>query len=345
MKTLFLLFLICPFVTFSQQNYSYKNLVLEGGGIRGLAYPGALQVLEQKGIIKNIENIAGSSAGANTAMMMALDYNSDEIASVLDKLKLKQFKDGKGIFGIIGRIKNEYGVFKGDRFERWLGQLIKDKTGIPDLTFLQLHELHIKNSNFKDLYCTGTNITQQRLQIFSWQHTPKMQIKTAVHISSCIPLYFKPVAVDSSWRKVSIKKNKYPYDLYVDGGMLANYPINIFDTCINGGNPLICDKVKYNNQTLGLKLEREEQIKQFNNNSTDVAAYNIKSLNDYLDALLNEMMEALGRKTPYLNNEIGRTIYISHGKISGKLKKISPVIKKQLFDNGVMAAQKFFDIK
>lgn len=343
MKVLLLL-LFFPFFATSQ-NYNYKNLVLEGGGMRGFAYPGALYVLEEKGIIKNIENIAGSSAGANTAMMIALNYNSGEIASILNKLKLKQFKDGKSIFGIIGRIKKEYGVFKGNRFEKWLGQLIKNKAGVPDLTFIQLHALHIKNSDFKDLYCIGTNITQQRLQIFSWQHTPQMQIKIAVHISSCIPLYFKPVAVDSSWRKVSIKRNEYPYDLYIDGGMLANYPINIFDTCVNGGNPLICDMVKYNSQTLGLKLEREEQIKQFNNNSTDVAPYNIKSLNDYLDALLNRTMEALSRKTADLKNEAGRTIYISHGKMSGKLKKISPVIKKQLYNNGSIAAQKFFDIK
>lgn len=343
MRTILLFILIPIFAT--SQNYKYKNLVLEGGGIRGFAYPGALQVLERKGILNQIENVAGCSAGANTAMMMALNYSSDEIVSVLDKLKLKQFKDGKGILGIVSRMKKEYGVFKGDKFERWLEQLIKDKTGIPDLTFLQLHELHINNHNFKDLYCIGTNITQQRIQVFSWQHTPKMQIKTAVHISSCIPIYFKPVAVDSTWRKVSMKKNNNPFDLYIDGGMLANYPINIFDTCLNGGNPLICDNVKYNNESLGLKLEREEQIKQFNSNSTDVAPYNIKSLNDYLDALLNEMMEALARKTPDLRNEAGRTIYISHGKISGKLKNISPVIKKQLFDNGVVAAQKFFNSK
>ncbi|HEY8689020.1 MAG TPA: hypothetical protein VIM07_07285 [Chitinophagaceae bacterium] len=55
MKLLFLLILISPAISFSQQNYLYKNLILEGGGIRGLAYPDAIKVLEEKGIIKNIE--------------------------------------------------------------------------------------------------------------------------------------------------------------------------------------------------------------------------------------------------------------------------------------------------
>lgn len=60
-----LILIICfPLLSFSQQNYTYKNLVLEGGGIRGLAYPGALQVLEGKGVLKNINRVAGTSAGA-----------------------------------------------------------------------------------------------------------------------------------------------------------------------------------------------------------------------------------------------------------------------------------------
>lgn len=340
MKTLLLLLL--PFIVFSQNKYSYKNLALEGGGIRGLAYPGALKVLEEKGILKDIENVAGTSAGAITALMISLDYSAHEIDSILYTLKVKRFNDGKDIFGKIWRIKNEYGIFKGARFEKWLGQIIQHKTGNPNITFLELHQLHLKNDRFKELYCTGTNITRQNLQVFSWKHTPQMQVKTAVHISGCIPLYFKPVAMDSNWQQVSIRKNTAPYDLYVDGGMLSNYPVNMFDTCINGGNPLLCDDVKYNTQTLGLKLERSEQIDHFNNNLTNVAAYKIGSVNDYTTALLNLTMEALNRKTEYLENERGRTIYISHGKISGKIKRVSPETKKQLFDNGVKAAEKFF---
>lgn len=339
MKTLLLLFF--PLFSIAQQNKLYKNLALEGGGIRGLAYPGALKVLEEKGILKNIENVAGTSAGAITALMISLNYTAHEIDSILYTLKIKQFNDGKDIFGKIWRVKNEYGIFKGAKFEKWLSQLIQNKTGNGNITFAELHQLHLTDNRFKDLYCTGTNITQQRLQIFSWQHSPLMQIKTAVHISGCIPFYFKPVAIDSNWRQVSIRKNDAPYDLYVDGGMLSNYPVSMFDTCVKAGNPLLCDKVKYNPQTLGLKLERTEQIDHFNNNMTHVAPYTIGSVNEYTAALLNLMMETLNRKTEYLENEKGRTIYISHGKISGKLKKVSTKIKKQLFDNGVIAAEKF----
>jgi len=345
MKILLFCFIYLPFFSFSQQSYSYKNLALEGGGIRGLAYGGALKVLEEKDILQNIENVAGTSAGAITALMISLNYTSGEIDSILYSLKIQQFNDGKNIFGKIRRVKKEYGIFKGEKFEKWIGKLLQNKTGNSNLTFLQLHQQHLTSKKFKDIFCVGTNVSKQKLQIFSWQHTPNMQIKTAIHISMCIPVYFKPVAVDSNWNAVSIKKPTVPYDLYVDGGMLCNYPINMFDTCRSGNNPLLCEDLKYNYHTLGLKLESSEQIEQFNKNNTDVAPYKITSVNQYVIALINLMTETLNRKTPGLKNETGRTIYISYNDIFGKPRKVSVTTKNILYDNGVKAAESFFNNK
>src|ERR1041385_798007 len=129
MKMLLVLFAFFPLFAISQKNYDYKNLVFEGGGIRGLAYPGALKILEEKGVIKNVERVAGTSAGAVTALMVGLGYNSHEIDSIIYTLKIQQFNDGKNIFGKIRRIRKEYGIYKGDKLERWLAQVIKNKTG------------------------------------------------------------------------------------------------------------------------------------------------------------------------------------------------------------------------
>lgn len=326
---------------FSQSNYHYQNLALEGAGIRGLAYSGALKVLEERGIIKNIERVAGTSSGAAIGMMICVGYTSHEIDSVFQSLEIEHFNDGKNIFGIIRRVKKEYGIFRGDKYEKWLSCLIKYKMGSANITFSELHELRKNNPALKDLYCTGTNITQQRLQIFSWQQTPNMLLKCAVHISGCIPVYFKPVAIDSLWNKVPVKKNKGKFDIYVDGGMINNFPINMFDTCLNGGNPFDCDNVKYNMQTLGLKLERPEQIERFNNGITAIAPYKVSSLNDYEVALINLLQEILARKTINLVNVTGRTIFISHGDVFGKIRKVSLAEKKQLFDYGVTAAEHF----
>jgi len=341
MRLLILLILLHPFSLFAQNIYPYKNLALEGGGIRGLAYCGALKVLEQKGISKNIERVAGTSSGAVIGLMVSLGYKSAEIDSVLQSLAIQQFNDGKNIFGIIRRLKKEYGIFRGDKFEKWLSRLVKNKTGTANTTFLELHQLHLANADLKDLYCTGTNVTKQRLQIFSWQQTPSMQLKTAVHISGCIPVYYKPVAIDSSWNQVAVKNNKHKFDLYVDGGMINNFPINMFDTCLNGGDPFDCENVKYNMQTLGLKLERPEQIEQFNSGITAIAPHPISSLNDYKLALINLLEEILARKTINLVNEKDRTIFISYGNIFGKIRKGSLAEKTELFDNGVKASESF----
>jgi NTE family protein len=169
-----------------------------------------------------------------------------------------------------------------------------------------------------------------------------MKLKTAVHISGCIPVYFKPVAIDSLWNTVPIKNNTNNFDLYVDGGMINNYPINMFDSCISGSDPFTCEDVQYNNKTLGLKLERPEQIQQLNKGNSDIAPHSVFSLNDYKLALINLMQETLQRKTSTLQNEKGRTIYISYGNTFGKIRKVGAAEKKELFNNGVKAAEEFF---
>ncbi len=342
MKTLLSFLLFFPALLFSQNKYEYKNLVMEGGGVRGLAYSGALEILEQKGILTNIERVAGSSAGAIAGLMVSLGYNSFEIDSILQTLKVQEFNDGKFFFGKLKRVKKEYGVFKGDKFEKWLGQLIEFKTGNDSITFNELHNLHLSNKTFKDFYCTGTNITQQRLEILSWQTWPDMKLSTAVHISSCIPFYFKPVPIGKAGNEVSLNDTLTEYDLYVDGGMLCNYPINMFDSCVDGGNPLTSEKVIYNPQTLGLKLERGEQVEKFEKNDINIAPYQIKNMKEYSIAVMNLIMESINRKAG-LANEKGRTIYISYGDISGKPRKVSITEKKILHDNGVFAVDKFFN--
>ncbi len=343
MKKYLLFLVLSPATLFSQPAYQYKNLALEGGGVRGLAYAGALEVLEQKNILQHIEKVAGSSAGAIAGLMISLGYNSVEIDSILQNLKIQQFNDGKDIVGKIIRIKKEYGLFKGKKFEKWIGKLIEYKTGDSNTTFYDLHQKHLLDNTFKDFYCTGTNISRQQLEIFSWETWPQMQIKTAVHISSCIPFYFKPVAIDSIGNEVYAKKPLPKYDLYVDGGMLCNFPINMFDKCPEGHSPLTSKNVEYNYETLGLKLEREKQVQEFEENKTEIAPYQIKNMKEYTSAVMNLMMEKLSRNSADLSNEKGRTIYISYGEISGRPRKISLEEKKILHDNGFAAATQFFN--
>src|SRR5262245_59229627 len=59
------------------------NLVLEGGGVKGVAYAGALQVLQAKDVLPNIHQVAGTSAGSIAAALVALGYTPDEVQALL----------------------------------------------------------------------------------------------------------------------------------------------------------------------------------------------------------------------------------------------------------------------
>ena len=343
MKKLLVLLLL-PSLCFAQSKYDYKNLVLEGGGIRGFAYAGVLRVMEEKGILQQIEKVGGSSAGSIAGLLVSVGYRAAEIDSIMMELQIQRFNDGKGgLLGKYTRIKNDFGIYKGAAFELWLKRLVDRKTNNPDLTFGELHKLHLVIPCFKDFYCTGTNLSKQRLEIFSYEHTPDMPVALAVRISSGIPLYFEPVALDDHLQKIKKGDSTSFTNYYVDGGMLCNYPISMFDSCDAGClNPLVCDKVKFNSKTIGIKLERSQQIDSLNNNSINIPAYDINKFSEYLAAFSNLLMETLSRKYPGLENEKGRTVYVNQGNISPKIKKTKLQDKKILYDNGVKAANDFF---
>ena len=63
--------------------YKFKNLVFEGGGVKGIAYVGALEVLEREKILKNIQRVAGTSAGAMVAVLVGLGYNTEDLRNIL----------------------------------------------------------------------------------------------------------------------------------------------------------------------------------------------------------------------------------------------------------------------
>ena len=53
------------------------GLVLEGGGVRGVAHIGAIKALEENGI--KIDAIGGTSAGSIVSALYAMGYTADEM--------------------------------------------------------------------------------------------------------------------------------------------------------------------------------------------------------------------------------------------------------------------------
>ncbi|HET9053530.1 MAG TPA: patatin-like phospholipase family protein [Cyclobacteriaceae bacterium] len=225
----------------------------------------------------------------------------------------------------MNRFVKRYGWYRGNALEKWVGNLLKEKTGTEDLSFAQLHRLHVKDKRYKDLFITATNLSKQKSTVFSWQTYPDMKIKTAVRASLSIPLYYSAVRLDEQGNKITDKKEKH--DVFVDGGILANYPLSLFD---KNGIP--------DTATLGMKLERPEQLKTTNE---EIAPYEIVHFKSYVGALYNLILETLNRDST-IKHESFRTIYISTGGISPKVRKITKRQKDLLYKSGIKGATEFF---
>jgi NTE family protein len=328
------------FLTNNIAAQSYENLVFEGGGVRGIAYCGALNVLEKNGIVKDLKRVAGTSAGAIQAALVSLNYSSEEITKIIGEMNVRKFNDGQMLFfGGSHRLRKNYGWYKGDVFLKWMAGLIARKTGNPDLTFKQLHELTLKDRSFKDLYITATNLSKQRAELLSYENFPDMKISDAVRISISIPLYYRAAFMDSL-RQITYKpKASTKYDILVDGGILDNYPIHTFDKKKYVDVNDTSSQVIINQSTLGIRLDSQEQIR-YDSANLGLAPVSITGFKSYLLAFYNIIIENLNRQklTP---EDWKRTISVSTENIGPRVKRTSSKSKDTLIDSGKRSAEVF----
>lgn len=237
-------------------NLPYKNLVFSGGGILGIAYLGTLDYLYQINLIPQITRLAGTSAGAITACLTSFNLPFDklkEIANSLDYTKVPGKDDISddsrfpsrlfpkaiktqldSIFGNVDcvyRLITQFGWYSSSYFYEWLKEQIANQFNTtlkpPPYTFADFKntDIHKNKVPFKDLYIVGTDTSRSSSIIFSFESTPEMEVAEAIRISMSVPLLFEAIK-SMPFPTSSIDKP----GVYVDGGLLYNYPINIFDT-------------------------------------------------------------------------------------------------------------------
>jgi len=324
-----LLFAVC---LTSPLNAQYTNLVFEGAGIRGIAYAGVIRALEEEKMLKDVERVAGTSAGAIAALTVSLGYSSRQIEKIIYDTKIQKFNDGRFLFiGGISRVNRHYGWYRGKSFTKWLEKIISDKTGDADLTFAGMHA-----RGFPDLFVTGTSLNNQKLVVFSFETYPSMKVKDAVRISMSIPLYFEAVCIDSTGKVVDPKKARDPYDIVVDGGFTGNFPIFVFDSLASGSGS---DRIPHRS-TLGFRIDTPPQIAYDSLNPGALAPVPVNKFSNYVGALYNYVLENLNRST-LTKADWDRTVSISSGSIGPKIRKLSIREKNMLIENGQIATQDF----
>ena len=120
----------------------FRSLIFEGGGVKGIAYAGALEELEKRGITNDVTRIAGTSAGAITAALVALGASAKYVGDAVGGTNFRSFMDSS--FGLVrdtNRLLSDYGWFKGDAFGEWMRKQTYALTDNPSLTFGQLWKL------------------------------------------------------------------------------------------------------------------------------------------------------------------------------------------------------------
>lgn len=286
------------------------DAIFEGGGVRGIGFVGAVSCLEERGY--EFQRLAGTSAGAVMAALLAAGYTGLELEMIADT-DLNGFLDRDAIQAIplIGKplgLMIEKGLYRGDRIEEWIHSLLKKKgkTKFSD----------VMEAGGSRLKIIASDITKKEIMILP-DDLPKygidpmnFEISRAVRMSVGIPLFFTPVILRYG------KCESY----IVDGGVLSNFPVWIFDV---EGAPRW--------PTFGFRLV-DSSAGGCTAARTDLISYAFS----ILGAMIDEDQSAFMR-----DKESVRTISIPTPGVSVTDFDLSPMEAFRLYQSGYASCQRF----
>lgn len=293
--------------------YPFQNLVFKGGGVKGIAYVGAVKALEEANALSQINGFAGTSAGSITAALLACRIQPDTINDFIKTTNYENFKDSGGILKYAEDLLNHFGPYKGDYFlDDWFKTFLTQQGVDSEITFAQLTQKF--GSNLKVF---STDLNTQAIQEFSSQQTPNVQVAYAVRASMSIPMFFK------AWQFPDSQPTNH---IYVDGGVMYNYPIDTFDS--SETNP---------NQTLGFFLT------DLTGNPTppNDLAFGFEHIESYIKSVFESLMNSQDLMIQKNNFEEKRTIQINDLGISATDFNITSDQVTALYQSGYQATQQF----
>ena len=303
--------------------------------MKGLAYSGAFEVLDSIGITQHIERVAGTSSGAMNGMLISIGYTGKEITHLnLIKNFGKYSQVGIPILSGLIRFYRKYGYYKTDRFMVDLAQAMRYKGISPEITFMELHKLRSSNPKLKDLYITGANLTDQKLEVFSHKTYPNMKIIDAIKISISIPLYYEAIFMQPNGEIIDKKNVDQNTKVMTDGGVIDNYPFHVFDSLVylnNGQNSYyLCNK-----KTLGLKLETDSS-------QHTMAHHQISNQKEFFGAFSHLSSETLNRR--HLGKQqLDQTIFINTHGFNPKIRRLNEKRKREIIRYGYQSILRFFE--
>jgi NTE family protein len=207
------------------------DLVLDGGGVKGIGLVGAVSHLEEAGY--RFQRVAGTSAGAIVGALVAAGMPSEGLKALMREVDYRRFQDR----GFLGRVPLagkplslllRKGIYRGSYLTRWLADLL---AGLGVRTFGDLRITDDSGTSLRPeqryrLVVMATDLSRGTVVRLPWDYArygldPDSQpVAEAVRASAAIPYFFLPVSIADASGGTS---------LLVDGCIVSDFPVDVFD--------------------------------------------------------------------------------------------------------------------
>lgn len=187
-----------------------RRIALCGGGMKGIAHVGALEVLEERGHLKHVKEYIGTSAGAMIGMCMCIGYTLPELRELNLRFDftLIQTLEPESILDL----PNSFGLDTGENLDKLIGALLKTRGLSANSTFA---ELAAAKPALPRLRVFATDLNTCLPREFSTTLTPDTPVRVAVTASMAVPIYFRPILEEATGH------------LLADGGVVAHFPFDL----------------------------------------------------------------------------------------------------------------------
>jgi NTE family protein len=310
------------------------DLVLEGGGVKGSGLVGAVEALVNRDDPYVFHRIAGTSAGAIVASLLAAGCTLPELKKTMDELDFSLFEDVPSMFrrtkalgSIIGLVFKE-GMYVGDFLHTWIADTLAQH-GVRTWADLKQDDpgSSLPPERRYKLVVIVSDASRGLMLRLPWDYLellgvdPDEQlVADAVRASASIPFFFRPMRL-----KTDPKVTGHTVVVCTDGGMLSNYPIDIFDRT---------DDAPSRWPTLGVKLSARSSQSRSPWNGAETNFSLAKSL-------LGTMMSAHDRIHVADPAFAARSVFVDTTGFAATDFLLKAEDKTKLYDNGHSAAIRF----
>jgi NTE family protein len=301
------------------------NAVFEGGGVRGISLAGAVRAAEMSGV--RFHRVAGTSSGSIVAALVATGYTAMEMKEIIASTPFHSFMQRAPIFNvkIIGpavRLLLRKGLYAGDALEQWIEGLLAAK-GVRTFGDLPTGKVRI----------IASDITRGKLLVLpddvaDYGLDPdRFSVARAIRMSTSIPYFFDPVLLRQplQLRKADSQlKRNGRFSYIVDGGLLSNFPLWLFDQGASDENAF---------PVIGFQMVGRTEAKR----------HRINGPITMFQAMFETMLGAHDER--YIEEQKwARTIRIPTLGVGTTQFELKPDVIMNLYEAGLAAGLKFFRV-